>query len=453
MSPSTKLDGGRNKEGVSDADPSPGSEVLVSSETIPGPIDLPTQLHDVQHTQNSSGLEIPVHSNNRDVLSIGGIPHGSLVYEPSLNPVVSPEMMTGINWLSPGQTILQEWGSQLAQITENEFFPPVFNMMDLPEIPSLFSTVTEQEAVPRNPGQLDSDPTPLGSWEDAENNSEVTGSNSPEVLLDALSTDTPGSVESKYYVHVVGSRTPFQRKSRSTWTAPEGLTLPDLSTSASITSSTPSSVNHWLTPEVYARVVVSIQEHMNGQWEIPPLEYFQHCVHLYFDRLHPNFPFINKTTLLTTDSHWVLLTAVAGVGAAYLQSPPGPQWKTSLMEIVETTLAIHLVRYQNASQATDSMHRSDMHITPELVDELIPLIQAKILHMLFMLHSSSLYILRRVGFERAELAHWCSYLNLLPLPSEPLSPLIDAIDVQLWVKTQSRLRAGMMIWVSAKIKS
>jgi hypothetical protein len=190
---------------------------------------------------------------------------------------------------------------------------------------------------------------------------------------------------------------------------------------------------------------------MSTQPHIPPLEYFRLCVHLYFDRLHPNFPFINRATFLTTDPHWVLLIAVAGVGAAYLQSPLGTQWKNSLMEILGTTLSSHLSRYQDIAHDADSMQPFDMPITIELVDEVMPLLQAKILHMLFMLHSSTLYRTRRAGFERAELAQWCSYLNLMSTSSAPPASKDGATDVQLWVKAQSRLRAGMMIWVSANI--
>lgn len=91
-----------------------------------------------------------------------------------------------------------------------------------------------------------------------------------------------------------------------------------------------------------------------------------------------------------------------------------------------------------------------MHITTELMDEVMPLIQAKILHMLFMLHSNTLYLTRRAGFECAELTQWCSYLNLVSASLGAPTSIKSATDVQLWVKAQSRLRAGMMIWVSAR---
>jgi hypothetical protein len=119
------------------------------------------------------------------------------------------------------------------------------------------------------------------------------------------------------------------------------------------------------------------------------------------------------------------------------------------MEILGTTLSNHLSRYQNIPQEAGSMQPFDMHITMELVDEVMPLIQAKILHMLCMLHSSTLYITRRAGFERAELTQWCSYLNLVSASLSAPTSIKDAADVQLWIKAQSRLRAGMMIWVSA----
>lgn len=447
MSPTGRPGEGYDKEGMSEADPNTSPDALDANKAISGSLDQTTTLDDEHSTQNPLGSGVSVNSSDQGQISINsGMP---FVYETGPRQALSPEFMSGINWLSPGQTIFQEWGSQLADITNNELFPPMFNMVDLPEMPTLFSAGTEQEVASENSGQLFSAHTQLGSWDDPEGHPGIREPRSPETFLDGLSTGTSGSVESKYYVHGVASRAPFQRRSRSSWAVLDGSTS-DLSTSASIPSNIPSSVDHWLTPEVYANVVLSIQEQMKTQPQIPSLEYFRLCVHLYFNHLHPNFPFINRVTFLTTDPHWVLLVAVAGVGAAYLQSPLGTQWKNSLMKILGTALSSHLSHYQNIPQEANSMQPFEMHITMELVNEVMPLIQAKILHMLFMLHSSTLYITRRAGFERAELTQWCSYLNLIPTSLGAPTSIKDAADVQLWVKAQSRLRAGMMIWVSVK---
>ncbi|KAJ5390510.1 uncharacterized protein N7496_001578 [Penicillium cataractarum] len=443
MSPTRKL---RDKEGVSEVDPNPSPDDVAVNDAIAGPMSQTAALDDGHSTQDPLSSGVPLNRNDHGEISISAdIPPGPIVYEPGSRQTLGPEFISGINWLSPGQAIFQEWGSQLAEITDNEFFPPMFNMMDLTEMPQLVSAGTEQEIASGNPSQPFSGCAQLGSWDDTEGHPGIGEPKSPETFRDGLSTGTSGSIESKYYVHGVTSRAPFQRRSCNSGAVPEGSTS-DLSTSASIASNIPSSVDHWLTREVYARVVFSIQEQIKTQPQIPPLEYFRLCVHLYFDRLHPNFPFINRATFLTTDPHWILLTAVAGVGAAYVQSPLGTQWKNSLMEIMGTTLSNHLSRYQNIPQEADSMQPLDIHITMELVDEVMPLIQAKILHMLFMLHNSTLYITRRAGFERAELTQWCSYLNLLSTSNAPTS-IKGATDVQLWVKAQSRLRAGMMIWL------
>ncbi|KAJ5720311.1 uncharacterized protein N7483_008245 [Penicillium malachiteum] len=442
MSPTSKLGTSSDREGIPQADPNPGPDDLAASEGIEGTLRQTAALDDDHGTQHPLESVAPVNRNDHGEIPISAdISHGPTVYETGPRQAPSPEFMSGINWLSPGQAIFQEWGSQLAEITDNEFFPPMFNMVDLTEMQPLISGGTEQEVAPENHSQIFSGCPPLGSWENTEGHSGIGEPKSPDTCRDGLSTATSGSIESKYYVHGVTSRAPFQRRSFNSGAVPEGSTS-DLSTSGSIASNIISSVDHWLTREVYERVVLSIQEQIKTQPQIPPLEYFRLCVHLYFDRLHPNFPFINRATFLTTDPHWVLLIAVSGVGAAYVQSPLGTQWKNSLMEILGTTLSIHLSRYQEAN----SMQHLDIHLTMELVDEVMPLIQAKILHMLFMIHSSTLYITRRVGFERAELTQWCSYLNLLSTPDAPTS-IKGATDVQLWVKAQSRLRAGMMIWL------
>jgi hypothetical protein len=446
MLPTGKL-GGVDKEGISETDPNTSPDDLAANKAISGSLEQTAALYDEHSTQHLLESGVSVNRSDHCQISINAsIP---LMYETGSRQALSPEFMSGINWLSPGQTIFQEWGSQLADITDNELFPPMFNMVDLPEMPTLFSAGTEQQVASENPGQLFSAHAQLGSWGNPEGHAGVREPRSPETFLDGLSTGTSGSVESKYYVHGVASRAPFQRRSRNSWVVPDGSTS-DLSTSASITGNIPTSIDHWLTLEVYSNVVLSIQEQIKTQPQIPPLEYFRLCVHLYFTHLHPNFPFINRVTFLSNEPHLVLCIAVAGAGAAYLQSPLGTQWKNSLMEILGTTLSIHLSHYQNIPQDASSMQLLDMHITMEMVDEVMPLIQAKILHMLFMLHSSTLYITRRAGFERAELTQWCSYLNLVSTSLGAPTLIKDATDVQLWVKAQSRLRAGMMIWVSAK---
>ncbi|KAJ5640771.1 hypothetical protein N7528_000396 [Penicillium herquei] len=442
MSPTRKLGTSSDREGIPQADPIACPDDLAASEAVEGVLRQTAALDDDHGTQHPLESVIPVNCNDHGEIPISAdISHGAIVYETVQRQAFSPELISGINWLSPGQAILQEWGSQLAEITENEFFPPMFNMVDLTEMQPLISGDTEQEVAPENHRQIFSGCPPLGSWENTEGHSGIREPKSPDTCRDGLSTATSGSIESKYYVHGVTSRAPFQRRSFNSGAVPEGSTS-DLSTSSSIASNIISSLDHWLTREIYERVVLRIQEQVKTQPQIPPLEYFRLCVHLYFDRLHPNFPFINRATFLTTEPHWFLLIAVAGVGAAYVQSPLGTQWKNSLMEILGTTLSIHLSRYQEAS----SVQHLDIHLTMELVDEVMPLIQAKILHVLFMIHSSTLYITRRVGFERAELTQWCSYLNLLSTPDSPTS-IKNSTDVQLWVKTQSRLRAGMMIWL------
>ena len=216
-------------------------------------------------------------------------------------------------------------------------------------------------------------------------------------------------------------------------------------TSATGANDTASSVSKWLAEDVYAKAILGIQEVMPAPPQLPTLQAFRLCVHLYFERLHPNFPFINKMSFLSGEPHWILLLAVAGAGAAYLRSSQGSQWKDTLMQALEEILSRRLYRFRHTA---DTMQpASGMHEMGSLVDELLPIIQAKVLHMLCMLHSSTSYIHRHAVFERAELVQWCSYLNLVPV-SGVSAPSTSGRDVQRWIKAQSLLRTGMMIWVS-----
>lgn len=70
----------------------------------------------------------------------------------------------------------------------------MFNMVDLPEMPPLFTAGTEQEVPSETPGQLFSAHAQLGSWEDPEGHPGIRGLKSLETFLDGLSTGTSGSV-------------------------------------------------------------------------------------------------------------------------------------------------------------------------------------------------------------------------------------------------------------------
>ncbi|KAJ5758217.1 uncharacterized protein N7511_006911 [Penicillium nucicola] len=419
-------------------------DVVEANEGVTGAIDLALALDHAPQSLDTSNL--PSGEVQRPMLIDNEIAQDSTLYLTGLRHDFVPQSMSGVNWLSPGQTILQEWASQLAGITESDIFSPRLNMMDFPDSLRLLNARPEQEigwdhASQQFPGQIQPSNCEQLDYQHPSREME-----SPETFVDAQSTGTSGSMGNKYYVHGVASRAPFQRRFRNSQTAAEGSV--DSAKSGTKASGFTSPVTNWLTADTYTRVTLGVQEHTQSQSTLPSLDSFRLCVHLYFERSYPNFPFLNKAHFVTEEPHWILLLAVAGVGATYLLSSQGSQWKHSMMQTLETVLSERLnsVHYfQRESYSTQSANQT--YGAAGVVNELLPLIQAKILHMLCMLHSSISYITHRAVFERAELVQWCSYLNLVRTSSDVSISITSDTDIQLWIQMQTRLRAGMMIWL------
>jgi len=217
-------------------------------------------------------------------------------------------------------------------------------MLDFPDVTQFLRTDTDLEhevgwegSSVRSPGHAQTDP-----WEELDNH-DTRGTESPAILDDATSTHTSDSVKSKYYVHGAAWRAPFQRRFRNSRdmlkSSSDGHSPSSgFSSSAHNTNNIASSTSNSLAAATYGKVVIGIQNEAQTRLQLPPLESFQLCVDLYFQHLHPNFPFIHKPSFLTSEPHWVLLLAVAGVGATYLRSSQGLQWKDSLMQALENIL-------------------------------------------------------------------------------------------------------------------
>ncbi|CAG8207628.1 unnamed protein product [Penicillium salamii] len=392
---------------------------------------------------DASDADIPAGNETRDSAAVIDIAHQT--HQPDsetpnngdsgwMQITDIPQFEPGINWLSPGQTILQEWSSQLADISDGVFVPS-FNVLDIPHIPQLPHTdIIADNEVPWNQPSGVYQGDVLTSREESDNHQ--VGEQSPATLGDEKSTGTSDSTKSKYYVHGVAWRAPFQRRFRN---SSDPL--------ASATANNLSSPNNWLSVDAYSRLVLGLHEENHTEMQLPSLESFQLCVHLYFQHLHPNFPFLHKASFLSGEPHWILVLAVACVGATYLRSPEGVKWKDWMMQTVEKILSDRLSQFHLQAQSDLLRPHVDMQGASEMVDGLLPLIQAKILHMLCMLHSNAVYITRRALFERAEMVQWCSYLNLTSESLEISTPFTSDADVGSWIKAQSRLRAGMMIWL------
>ncbi|RAL08040.1 FTFMHR domain-containing protein [Aspergillus homomorphus CBS 101889] len=377
-------------------------------------------------------------------------------YEPGMDGVpprdeLASRSLSAINWLSPDETILQEWASQLAGIPDGGIFPTGLALPDVPPLPQLLSTQPTVEWAPAS--QSATDHAQMETPAEMMSCPERAATESSGKPMDEQSSQSSRTTSGKYYVHGIAWRAPFQtrfRKGQAMSPVDRGSVTTSAPSSVSIGSvanldGTTSSLSKWLAEDVYARIVRGVEEETQASSCLPSLPAIRLCVHLYFERLHPNFPFLSQTAFVSEKPHWILSLAVAGVGAVYLRSSQGSQWKDTLMQAVECILARRLHQVQRQVNTTPSA--TNAFETANQVEDVLPLVQAKVLHLLCMLHSSMSYISQRAVFERADLVQWCSFLNLIP-DSVGVSGLSTRRkDIHQWITEQSSLRTGMMIWL------
>ncbi|GIJ89496.1 hypothetical protein Asppvi_008438 [Aspergillus pseudoviridinutans] len=359
--------------------------------------------------------------------------------------------LSAINWLSPDERILQEWASQLAGIPDDSIFPTGFALPDAPGLPPLLSAqpTLGWDPVRQSPTHQAQMETPAEMMSCPER----AATESSEKPMDEQSSHSSQATFSKYYVHGIAWRAPFQSRFRKgqvmssvdrdsgTMSAPSSASIGSVANM----DGAGSSLSKWLAEDVYARIIRGVEEETQASSSFPSLQAIRLCVLLYFERLHPNFPFLSKTAYVDEKPHWILSLAVGGVGAAYLRSSEGSQWKDILMQALDRILSRRLHQIQRRVNTT--LPATNIFDTANPVEDVLPLIQAKVLHLLCMLHSSPSYIAQRAVFERADLVQWCSFLNLVP-DSVGVSRLNTGCkDIQQWIMEQSSLRTGMLIWL------
>lgn len=378
------------------------------------------------------------------------------MYEVDSTDGFATRPLSAINWLSPDDRSFQEWASHLGGFPGGGVFPTSFAMPDVPGLPQCLGTAPTLECAPASRSSTDN--AQAVTLAEITSCPEGAVRESPETLMDGASSRSSQATSNRYYVHGIAWRAPFQsrfRQGQAVSSVDRGSVTTSAPSTASIGSVTnvdgaASPLSKWLAEDIYDRIVLGVEGETQTSSYLPSLQAFRLCVQLYFERLHPNFPFLNKAAFISEKPHWILSLAVAGVGAAYLRSSQGSQWKDIMMQALEGILFCQLRQFQH--KAAGTLPATHMLETASQAEELLPLIQAKVLHLLCMLHSSPSYISQRAVFERAALVQWCSYLNLVPDSMDVFTLSTGGKDVQQWINAQSSLRTGMTIWVSGIVR-
>lgn len=277
------------------------------------------------------------------------------------------------------------------------------------------------------------------------------------------STDRPGSEASKpmtgsYYVDGDGSRAPFCGQATRQWRGRQMMATNDASTpGSSVTNHTDGGTNG-----VCEDVLVNADGYNNmirhlhlelGRENVPmnanpfpSLPCIAACVESYFAIFHSTFPFIRKATFLEESSKdWILLFAVAVVGSKYTTCNEERLLSSEFLAILDDMSISRIC--QDRRTETGIPSTSPFREWESSVFSLAAL-QAASLFLICSLHRGKQDKARRALMERHYLVGACKEFNLLSRECEDSHDHYDDKNaVQGWLRNQSRMRTGLMIWV------
>ena len=204
--------------------------------------------------------------------------------------------------------------------------------------------------------------------------------------------------------------------------------------------------------DLYSTLVMSAGEHIENHGLnstatlIPPLGHIRCFVRLYYENFHDTYPFLRKSASIWQDTgNWLLLLAVSTIGAKYL----GGTWSTSMSKLLETILEHKLdVMSRGSNQnSRDTWIPGALKSQPQLD---LTILQAMILNLIHRIHSGQKNLIERALSQRSILVEECRRMRLLSRtpPQIDIGTVNDTSFIAAWLKAQSELRTGLMLWVS-----
>ncbi|CAA9961592.1 Fungal trans domain containing protein [Pyrenophora teres f. maculata] len=286
----------------------------------------------------------------------------------------------------------------------------------------------------------------------------LTNLNTTPSTWNATSMFPSKASRNRYYVDGTGARAPFGGKTQDS-NSSESTQLHE--TEANIPN-TPDEIFEAISlcpPEAYRSLLDGIATERNsGLVEIEPSDLPTQiqiciCVGHYFEKFHPVFPFLRRSSFAhDASNNWHLLLAVAVVGSKYMYHSPNSQLKASLHRL----LSLILTRYKYGLESVGEVNDADADYIPgcttsNIVCPKLSMIQAGILNIVCLLHSGKKLAMEQAFVNRHYLIEACHTMELLANTTR-FGSLIDLtrsgpdhID-SAWLAKESRVRTGMMIW-------
>ena len=293
----------------------------------------------------------------------------------------------------------------------------------------------------------------LSGGEVAEYRQEPTVSASECSRTDIISI---GSVSSKYYTAGAGVRAPFHGKSHERLSKADVPALSELQLGILPAEALSESPGHDIvSSDGYNELLQNVRAECEAHCLDADLACFPSPMHiavfvkLYFDKFHPIFPFISKDAVTSMPQQWILLLAVATVGARYSgrQSSLSKRFLFRLLRVI-VHHRWHLIQLDEEGRPSSSgATEGETAITQR-----IAFVQAAVLNCICMFHSGKPGLMRQAAFQRSYLVETGNMLDLFCPPNSRLqNPLQmdESTAVRLWSRAQCMIRTGFTIWVCA----
>ncbi|KAF3797461.1 hypothetical protein GCG54_00005215 [Colletotrichum gloeosporioides] len=166
---------------------------------------------------------------------------------------------------------------------------------------------------------------------------------------------------------------------------------------------------------------------------IPPGPVLNAWMQLYFEFFHPVFPILHKPSFTSKKRHWLLMFAVAAVGAQFSNIPDARRCSRAMHE---------LVRRQSAAMCERENYMSrELWMLQTIVLNRVGLMydgDRRSLEVAEITQALPITLARRKGF----------FNNLLPMQKFSQLQLPLTHKWQIWVLDEERRRLGFSVWVT-----
>lgn len=188
--------------------------------------------------------------------------------------------------------------------------------------------------------------------------------------------------------------------------------------------------------------------------ELPSYDQVSCWVRLYLEYFHSTFPFLRQLELFDGNTDWVLVLAVATVGAFLSTSSEAGRIRHPLMETLEQVVTHRLDSVQSRQNIENDWMLPAAARREGSGD--LAILQATVLTTICLLHCGRKDKISSAMTARHRLVDACHSMQLLSAP--PPQYLNGSAEdprrwCRIWYKTQASIRLGLMIWASHPVES